>query len=136
MTFLHRGAILLNHNDFISQKFELEFFVFHVGVYVRDEKRVRKLVERVHGTENKSDRNREKQRRGYERERSSMNRECAREREKEETFVRGPRVPEPILPSYLNSNSKYRRGLLTYCLFGLHRRAITAAQAYRPRVYV
>ena len=29
----------------------------------------------------------------------------------------GPRVPEPILPSYLNSNSKYRRGSLTYCLF-------------------
>lgn len=30
-----------------------------------------------------------------------------------------PKVPEPILPSYLNSNSKYRRGLLTYCLFRL-----------------
>ena len=54
---------------------------------------------------------------------------CRKEREGEEggtragervgTFVRGPRVPEPILPSYLNSNSKYRRGSLTYCLFRL-----------------
>lgn len=40
---------------------------------------------------------------------------------REGTFVRSPRVPEPILPSYLNSNSKYRRGLLTYCLFRLDR---------------
>lgn len=40
---------------------------------------------------------------------------------REGILVRGPRVPEPILPSYLNSNSKYRRGLLTYCLFRLGR---------------
>lgn len=40
---------------------------------------------------------------------------------REGTLVRGPKVPEPILPSYLNSNSKYRRGLLTYCLFRLDR---------------
>lgn len=51
--------------------------------------------------------------------------ERKRERESEERregmFVRSPKVPEPILPSYLNSNSKYRRGLLTYCLFRLDR---------------
>lgn len=40
---------------------------------------------------------------------------------REGMFVRSPKVPEPILPSYLNSNSKYRRGLLTYCLFRLDR---------------
>lgn len=48
--------------------------------------------------------------------------ERKRERKtREGTLVRGPKVPEPILPSYLNSNSKYRRGLLTYCLFRLDR---------------
>lgn len=65
--------------------------------------------------------------RGNERKRGETlkNEREARREGKRETregiLVRGPRVPEPILPSYLNSNSKYRRGLLTYCLFRLGR---------------